>query len=148
MQFVKIEDPDKPGDYLVVASRDFDPSKHRLFIAGAGAAVLRQDGPTFEEFLAAGHKPEAYPPAGYAEKPSAALEAFRKTGELPKGKVDTTPGPIATVNSEAALDLIASVKKVEDLDVLEKDEKASEKHPGGRKGVLTAIADRRKELAG
>ena len=64
------------------------------------------------------------------------------------GGADTTPGGIATVNSEAALELIAKVEKVDDLEALEKAEKASEKHPGGRKGVLGAIAERRKELAG
>mgnify|MGYP001247217971 CR=1 FL=1 len=31
MEFLKIHDPDKPGDYLVISRKDFDPSKHRRF---------------------------------------------------------------------------------------------------------------------
>ncbi len=38
---------------------------------------LRIDGPTLEEYTAAGYAPENYPPSGYAERPSAALEAFK-----------------------------------------------------------------------
>lgn len=30
-QFLKIADPDKPGDYLVIASGSFDPTIHTLF---------------------------------------------------------------------------------------------------------------------
>lgn len=33
--------------------------------------TLRQDGPTLEEFVAAGYKAENYPPTGYAAKSSA-----------------------------------------------------------------------------
>jgi len=33
MDFLKIADPDKPGDYLVLAKRDFDPAVHTLFAA-------------------------------------------------------------------------------------------------------------------
>lgn len=29
--FLKIHDPDKPGDYLVLSKNDFDPAKHVLF---------------------------------------------------------------------------------------------------------------------
>jgi len=42
-----------------------------------GTAILRQDGPTFEQFVAAGYKPENYPPAGYEEKRSPGLEAYK-----------------------------------------------------------------------
>ena len=38
---------------------------------------LRLDGPTLEEYVAAGYKPETYPPQGYGEKPSPGLEAWR-----------------------------------------------------------------------
>jgi len=33
MSFVKIKDPDKPGDYLILAASAYDPAKHRLFVA-------------------------------------------------------------------------------------------------------------------
>lgn len=58
--------------------------------APAAAKKPRTDGPTLEEFVAAGYKPENYPPDGYAEKPSAGLEAFRKeqteAKKKPEGK--------------------------------------------------------------
>jgi hypothetical protein len=38
---------------------------------------LRLDGPTLEQYVAAGYKPENYPPQGYAEKASPGLEAWR-----------------------------------------------------------------------
>lgn len=28
---IQIDDPRKPGDYLVIAARDFDPAKHTRF---------------------------------------------------------------------------------------------------------------------
>lgn len=40
-------------------------------------AALRQDGPTIAEFVAAGYKPSAYPPAGYASKsPQEEIDAW------------------------------------------------------------------------
>lgn len=62
--------------------------------------------------------------------------------------VDLTPGEIATVPSDLAIDLIKKVTTVEELDKLKVDEEKSQKHPTGRKGVLGAIEDRRKELLG
>lgn len=59
---------------------------------------------------------------------------------------DTTPGPISTVNTSEATDLVDAVATIEELDRLEADERASQKNPGGRKGVLTAIEKRRAAL--
>jgi len=39
---------------------------------------LSLDGPTLEEYQKSGYKPETYPPAGYAEKPSPALTAWKE----------------------------------------------------------------------
>lgn len=58
-------------DGLVKAGYKFDPVQK-------APVELRQDGPTFEEFVKGGNKPEEYPPAGFAEKPTAGLEAYRK----------------------------------------------------------------------
>lgn len=33
---IKIKDPKKPGDYLMMSDRDFDPAKHERFDAVAG----------------------------------------------------------------------------------------------------------------
>lgn len=41
------------------------------------AVTLRVDGPTFEAYVAAGYLPATYPPQGYAEVPSAGLDAYR-----------------------------------------------------------------------
>jgi hypothetical protein len=38
---------------------------------------IKASGPTFEQFVAAGYKPEDYPPDGYDEIPSPGLEEFR-----------------------------------------------------------------------
>lgn len=37
----------------------------------AGAVALKQDGPTVQEWVAAGYKASVYPPGGYASKSSA-----------------------------------------------------------------------------
>jgi len=58
----------------------------------------------------------------------------------------SVPESIAGVNGETAYSMIASADELSALDVIEADEKASEKYPGGRKGVLRAIAERRAEL--
>ena len=62
------------------------------------------------------------------------------------GDFDGTPGSIATVNGEQATVLIADAGSAEDLDGLERDERASQRHPGGRKGVLREIEERRQAI--
>lgn len=42
MDFVTIADPDKPGDFLVMARRDFDPAVHQIFGA---EPLVAQDAP-------------------------------------------------------------------------------------------------------
>lgn len=37
----------------------------------------RKDGPTLEEYVEAGYDPADYPPQGFAEVPSAGLDAYR-----------------------------------------------------------------------
>jgi hypothetical protein len=81
-------------------------------------------------------EPEATSKPGKPEKPT------RDETDL-----DETPGGISTVNSNAALALIAEADTAEELDTLENAERASQRHPGGRKGVLKAIEARREELA-
>ena len=60
--------------------------------------------------------------------------------------VDETPGGIATVNGAEAIALV-NAANAEDLEKMEVSERENKRHPGGRKGVLKAIEDRRKELA-
>jgi hypothetical protein len=38
VEYVQIADPDKPGDYLVLAKREFDPATHELFDPAAPPA--------------------------------------------------------------------------------------------------------------
>jgi len=66
--------------------------------------------------------------------------------EAPK-KPDFTPGTIATVPSDIALDLISKASTLDELEDMEKDELANQKNEGGRKGVLAAIDKRREELS-
>jgi hypothetical protein len=47
----------------------------------ADSSGLRTDGPTMEEFIDAGYPPSRYPPVGWTEKPSPALDAYRANGD-------------------------------------------------------------------
>lgn len=47
----------------------------------------REDGPTLEEYVAAGYLPANYPPGGYAEQASPALDHYRATGAMPLAEV-------------------------------------------------------------
>jgi hypothetical protein len=62
-------------------------------------------------------------------------------------KVDVTPGSIATVNMDEALALVAAATTLDELSVLSDAEKANQKKPGGRKGLMEAIAERLTALA-
>jgi hypothetical protein len=90
---VRIVNSDDPTTFIIINAADFDPARHQLF-EGDGAppapmavpdatlpttasaeaeapiTPLRTDGPTFEDYVAAGYAPESYPPVGYAEVPS------------------------------------------------------------------------------
>lgn len=73
--------------------------------------ILRQDGPTFEDYVRAGYAPAAYPPQGYAEKPSAGLDAYRASLlEPPKAAADeapqdpSTPAPAPAPLTEAPVE--------------------------------------------
>lgn len=50
--------------------------------------VLKTDGPTFEEYVAHGYDPASYPPKGYAEIDSPALQTFKNQGVISKDAVD------------------------------------------------------------
>jgi hypothetical protein len=39
MEFVKIKNRKKPGEFLVLAKKDFDPSAHELFVEPKGATA-------------------------------------------------------------------------------------------------------------
>lgn len=56
------------------------PTMENMEHARAGEKL---DGPTIEEFVAAGYLPEEYPPPGYAVLPSAGLDAFKSGGKVP-----------------------------------------------------------------
>lgn len=49
----------------------------------AAAALLRQDGPTLAEYVAAGYDPKTYPPVGYAENPPPAEPPMPMFGTAP-----------------------------------------------------------------
>lgn len=87
MEFIQVTFAHKghKGVYLL-ARRDFDPAVHTLYDPTAPPA-LREDGPTLEEWCAAGYQAEHYPPQGYAEKPSPALTVYRENGWEPVAPV-------------------------------------------------------------
>lgn len=54
-------------------------------------AIPRDDGPTFEEYVAAGYAPEAYPPRGWAEKDSPGLREYREMQKATAPEQDDVP---------------------------------------------------------
>lgn len=44
--------------------------------------TLRTDGPTFEQWVTGGYPPEKYPPEGYAELQTFALDEYKATGAV------------------------------------------------------------------
>ncbi len=74
---------------------------------------MRLDGPTLEEYVKAGYKPEHYPPEGYAEKDSPALQELRASQEAEKKS--------------------AAEKAEAEKDAAEKAAKKSEDKAGGKK---------------
>ena len=99
----RVVETTQPGD----ANRTFAPA-HEPSSQGDGhagsdepAQLLRTDGPTLEEFVAAGYFAVDYPPTGYAPKPSAALTRFTATGELPTA--DELEAGLQSLNAAAAV---------------------------------------------
>lgn len=90
--------------------------------------------PTLEEYMAAGYKAETYPPRGFAEVPSPALEAFRRL----QAKLEILKGSVPDIQGALSVEITT----LEDLQLLEDAELAGK----ARKGVLDAIAAHRLEL--
>lgn len=71
------------------ATREENARKARLALSGGTPPLppkltqgaLREDGPTLEEYVVAGHAPETYPPAGFAVKESAAYTAHLEAAQ-------------------------------------------------------------------
>lgn len=62
VEVVTIETENGP---VRINKSDYDPDKHTL-----SGAQPREDGPTIEEFVAAGYDPKNYPPKGYLSRSS------------------------------------------------------------------------------
>lgn len=78
--------------------------------AAPAEPTLRQDGPTFEEFVNAGYQAEHYPPHGYAEKASPGLEAYR-VRPIPPPVVEPPPAVVEPPVVEASAAASASEAK-------------------------------------
>lgn len=87
---------------------------------------LRLDGPTFEEYVNAGYRPELYPPVGYAVRASLVLSLYRKltgpTVDEPESvqepaAVSQEPPTIAA--QEEPVEDEASVRQLDPGDVLD-----------------------------
>ena len=53
MEFLKIADPDKPGDHLVIAKHEFDPAIHQVFGAPGQESTSGQAPPPAVQLAAA-----------------------------------------------------------------------------------------------
>lgn len=80
-------------------------------------ATLSTDGPTLEEYLAAGYRAADYPPFGYAEKPSEGLTLYRTTGQLPvtQKPVDPLHGPPIHSNEAPPANVLATPEPVAEV---------------------------------
>lgn len=80
IETVKIVDPDRDGDYLVIEKHSFNPARHRLFAepAQAPAAFADADAELVEGVSLADH--EAAVTAARAEGYEAGLAAGREEG--------------------------------------------------------------------
>jgi hypothetical protein len=84
---VEIYVPEHPDKRVVMNAADFDEKVHVRFEEyektrgrnddPRNADGKRTNGPTIEEWVKAGYRPEHYPPGDYAEKPSPGLDAYR-----------------------------------------------------------------------
>lgn len=117
MEFLRIVDPDKPGDYLVIARGDFDPAVHTLITTPLGTPA-----PSTVTVGTAGSVPV---PMSVVE-PSA-----------PAGNAGSSVPSIAAMSVAQALPVIEAAATVGELQALEAQELS---RPTPRQGVLKAIA--------
>jgi len=107
---------DGQGDHLVINASDFDASKHTLFVAPTAATFA----PTLEQFVAAGYKPQHYPPQGFPAVDTAGLRAYRASvaavaaPEPTAGAIDSYTEAPATVADEAAVAPLDAPETVHD----------------------------------
>jgi hypothetical protein len=151
--------------YAIINSTDFDPKTHELF-TGEVPGALREDGPTFEEYIQRGYSAKGYPPAGYVALDSQGWREYQHAQALAAAPpalpvvapADVPPAvvvPPADVVPPAAdkfaiLDGNADSAKVAvaamaDVDVLQRV-RAAELAGKGRSTVISTIDARLAEL--
>lgn len=111
---------------------DQTPADDAQTVDDSEEPTLWDDGPTLEEYVAAGYAEANYPPHGYAEKPSGGLDAY--VAEL---------AAIVAGNADDAVTAIQSIEARKALSRLNQLETNGKK----RVSVLRAIAERDEELA-
>lgn len=95
------------------------------------------NGPTFEEYVGRGYRPENYPPQGYDEKPSGGLTAFRAEQQAAAARVETLKAAVPDVQA-----YVAALASGDELLELQKAEVSGK----NRKGVVEAIVARLEQL--
>jgi hypothetical protein len=155
VEYIAIQDPDKAGDYLLVAKDDFDGAKHQLYEGALPEPALeatapgetglvdpadrvQADGPTFEEFVEAGYPAAEYPPVGYAEKASPGLQQYRERQSW----------AATHVAAASAKEAIAAIKGMDDQQLLDLARQAEGGRAEPRSTVIEAIDKRLAELHG
>lgn len=129
------------GDRIRINACDFDPSVHAE--DSTDSPEQPQEGSSGEEQPEAQPEPESPNP----EQPDGSADGSEEGSCSTDEGQDVTPGGVSTVNAVEANALIAAATTIAELDVMAADEVGSKRHPEGRKGVLSAIAKRRAELA-
>ena len=77
---------------------------------------LRTDGPTLEEYVAAGYDAKGYPPQGYAAKPSTGSNAGAGTGSTGKDKAETIDMDVFAKMTKAEMQVALKAANVEFAD--------------------------------
>ena len=101
-----IKDPDTGAEsmieYVPPQKAAAAPEPANVAVAPGTPPALRTDGPTIEEFVFAGYKPENYPPAGYAERPSAGLDRYRAQEKAAAAAAQAASAPSPGEGASAA----------------------------------------------
>lgn len=116
---------------VIINESDFNPSIHKLANTDSElmekvADTLRTDGPTVEEFVAAGYRAENYPPQGYESRSTA--------GEIASAIQAQEPPAVPPVPDKADM-LVTKQGKV--FVVVDKEQNAIEREGIDGKGYKT-----------
>jgi hypothetical protein len=107
--------------------------------------ALLQNGPTLEEYLAAGYSAESYPPQGYAARESEAYTEYVRLRAANAGDDDTAAK--TALWGSTVPEITARLQTMDDRQAIQLlRDREGENPRGPRVGVIRAVDDRLEEL--